>query len=102
MHLPISRTVAIAVFLGVASAFVTASADRTPGSPPARTAIQTTSGTNQPAESTHQAVINRYCVTCHSDKLRTAGLSLQGVSVDRPTEHADVWEKVVRKLRTAS
>jgi mono/diheme cytochrome c family protein len=41
-----------------------------------------------------------YCVSCHSDKLKTAGLSLQGLDLATVPEHADVWEKVMRKMRT--
>jgi mono/diheme cytochrome c family protein len=50
----------------------------------------------------HRAVLNTYCVTCHSDRLRTAGLSLQTLDVARPADAPDVWEKVVGKLRTAT
>ena len=46
-----------------------------------------------------QATINRYCVSCHSDRLKTAGLTLQGLDPANPGEHADVWERVVRKMR---
>ena len=46
-----------------------------------------------------QDLVTRYCVTCHNDRLKTAGLTLQGVDAARPGTHADVWEKVVRKLR---
>ena len=49
-----------------------------------------------------RAVINRYCVTCHNDRLQTGGLSLQGVDVGDVAAHAEVWEKVVRKLRAGA
>jgi hypothetical protein len=45
------------------------------------------------------AVINQYCVTCHSDKLKTANLSLQNLDLSAAGDHAEVLEKVVRKLR---
>jgi hypothetical protein len=50
--------------------------------------------------SSDRLLITRYCVTCHNDTLRTAGLTLQQVDVDDVGKHAAVWEKVVRKLRT--
>jgi hypothetical protein len=50
----------------------------------------------------HRAVLNTYCVTCHNDRLRTAGLSLQTLDVARPADAPDVWEKVIGKLRTAT
>jgi cytochrome c553 len=46
------------------------------------------------------ALVNTYCVTCHNDRLKTAGLSLQALDVANATEHAEVWEKVARKLRS--
>ena len=50
--------------------------------------------------SSHAALVNRACVSCHSDKLKTGGLSLQQVDVTGVSADADVWEKVVRKLRS--
>ena len=41
-----------------------------------------------------------YCVTCHNDRLKTAGLSLQTLELANVPAHAQVWEKVVRKLRS--
>ena len=52
--------------------------------------------------SQHHAVLNRYCVTCHNEKLKTAGLVLDMVDVDNPPAGAEVWEKVIRKLRTGA
>ena len=46
------------------------------------------------------AVIGRYCVACHNERLETAGLNLAGLDVAAVGEHPEVWEKVVRKLRT--
>jgi hypothetical protein len=44
-------------------------------------------------------VIDQYCVGCHNQKLQTAGLALDSVDPREASAHADVWEKVVRKLR---
>ena len=49
-----------------------------------------------------RAVIDKYCVTCHNTRIKTAGLALDALDVGRVAEHADVWEKVVRKLRTGA
>jgi mono/diheme cytochrome c family protein len=46
-----------------------------------------------------KATIDTYCVTCHNQRLNTGGLSLDGVSLADAPAHADVWEKVVRKVR---
>ena len=47
----------------------------------------------------HKAVIAKYCVTCHNDKLKTAGLVLSNLDIASPHTNAAEWEKVVRKLR---
>ena len=46
-----------------------------------------------------RAVLDRYCVSCHNGQLRTAGLLLDAMEVEQVGEHAEAWEKVVRKLR---
>src|SRR2546422_4447841 len=40
--------------------------------------------------------------TCHNQKLKTAGLMLDEADVASPGAAAEVWEKVVRKLRTST
>jgi hypothetical protein len=46
-----------------------------------------------------RALLDQYCVTCHNDRAKTANLSLQGLDLGAVGEHAELWEKVVRKLR---
>src|SRR5437016_10571147 len=48
----------------------------------------------------YATLVATYCVTCHSDRLKTAGLTLQGLGLTDVPEHAQVWEKVMRKLRS--
>jgi mono/diheme cytochrome c family protein len=43
-----------------------------------------------------------YCVTCHDQELRTAGLALDTLDLTKPAQHAEVLEKVIGKLRAAS
>ena len=45
------------------------------------------------------AVVRRYCVVCHNDRLLTGNLSLQVFDVAEAAVHAEVAEKMVRKLR---
>jgi len=49
--------------------------------------------------SPQHALINQYCVSCHNERAKVAGLMLDKMDIDHPGEHAEVWEKVVRKLR---
>jgi hypothetical protein len=51
------------------------------------------------AVSSHRATLNRYCVTCHNEKLKTADLVLDQADVDNPGANAEIWEKVTKKLR---
>ncbi len=50
----------------------------------------------QPAA--ERALLDQYCVTCHNQKLKTAGLTLDNADVAHVGDRADTWEKVVRKL----
>jgi hypothetical protein len=45
------------------------------------------------------ATLRDYCVTCHSQRLRTGGLSIEGLDLANVAHDAETWEKVVRKLR---
>src|SRR5580698_1504876 len=49
-----------------------------------------------------QAFIKKYCTTCHSDKLPTAGLSLESVNLSDVTKSGEILEKVVRKLASGA
>src|SRR6187455_309752 len=60
------------------------SAQATPGAPPAA----------------HRQFLDRYCAACHNERLKTADLNLVQADVSNPGAHPELWEKVVRKLRT--
>ena len=62
---------------------------------------QTPNVTPQSA-SQYRSVLERYCVTCHNERLRTAELVLSTMDVGNLREDPAVWEKVVRKLRTGA
>lgn len=46
------------------------------------------------------AVFNKYCVTCHNARLKTAGFVLDSAGVSHAADNAETWEKVIRKLRS--
>ncbi len=60
--------------------------------------LQTARAQPVPAAS-ERALLDQYCVPCHNQRLKTAGLMLDQLDIARMHDHADVWEKVVRKLR---
>src|SRR6266852_1257522 len=47
-----------------------------------------------------RAFVDHYCVGCHNERLKTAGLMLDKADVDHVGASAEVWEKVLRKLHT--
>ena len=49
---------------------------------------------------THAALVQKSCVSCHNDKTKTAGLSLQGLSPTDVPAHGEIWEKVLHKVRS--
>src|SRR5262245_59042843 len=65
-------------------------------------APQAPAAANAPVSSAPRAVLDKYCVTCHNEKLHTAGRALDKMDLASVSDHAEVWEKVVRKLRTGA
>ena len=47
-------------------------------------------------------MFTQYCVTCHNARLKTAGLVIDPASLSDVGAGAEMWEKVVRKLRTSA
>ena len=45
-------------------------------------------------------LLDRYCVTCHNARLKTAALEIDSLNVQRVGDNAQQWEKIVTKLRT--
>jgi mono/diheme cytochrome c family protein len=45
-----------------------------------------------------QALLQKYCITCHNEKLKTGGLTLRTEDLADVPAHAETWEKVIRKL----
>ncbi len=47
-----------------------------------------------------RALLDRYCVACHNERLKTGGVMFDQVDISRVAEHRELLEKVVRKLRS--
>jgi len=84
------RLASIALALGLV-AMVDASAVQQPAQAPAAT-----------PGAAPRAVLDKYCVTCHNQRLKTAGLALDTLELASLGDHAAAWEKVVRKIRTGA
>ena len=52
-----------------------------------------------PDAAAQRQLVNQYCVTCHNARLKTANLLLDQLDLATLGAHADIGEKVVRKLR---
>jgi hypothetical protein len=62
-------------------------------------ALVFTSTLGQQPASSQQELVNKYCVTCHNERAKTGGIVLEKIDVDHPAASAELWEKVIRKLR---
>jgi hypothetical protein len=49
-----------------------------------------------------KALIDQYCLGCHSQRLHTGGLDLESLSAGAPGGNAETWEKVIARLRAGS
>ena len=65
---------------------------------------QTTTSLSHPSgtDPWQRELLDRYCVTCHNERLRTAGLALDVLEVTTVGESPEIWENVVRKLRAGA
>ena len=92
------------VFAGAGYLQAIRTADRTsPAARPAAGPQTVASGIVSPdPAASHRALLNQYCVTCHNQRLKTAGLTLDTVDLAHADAQADVWEKVIRKVRTGA
>jgi mono/diheme cytochrome c family protein len=67
--------------------------------------LQTKAQTPRPVQSAaaatdpHRTMLSTYCFTCHNDRAKLGGLSLEGLNLQTPAENAQIWEKALRKLR---
>ena len=54
------------------------------------------------AESHGQALVNRYCLSCHNNQALRGGLSLEETPLTQLTGNEALWERVLRKLRAGA
>ncbi|MBV8844373.1 MAG: DUF1592 domain-containing protein [Bryobacterales bacterium] len=65
------------------------------------TAVAQAGGNAPPAVSAdqHRAMLNTYCTGCHNSRAKVGGLALEGLDLRAAADNAEIWEKVLRKLR---
>ena len=59
-------------------------------------------GASPGTAASQRALLDQYCVTCHSDRRGIGGLTLEGLDVADVSANAETWEHVVRKLRAGA
>jgi mono/diheme cytochrome c family protein len=60
-------------------------------------------GAASPASSSSpRAVLDQYCIACHNQRLRISGLALDTLDAAAIGANAEVWERVIGKLRAQS
>ena len=55
--------------------------------------------TGSSAVAQQKALIDQYCVTCHNQRTKTAGLALDTLDLTKLSQNAEIWEKAIMKLR---
>ena len=71
------------------------------GASPQAVASRTPSATTlSTATSSQRELLNKYCVVCHNERLRTGQITFEKVDLEDIGNGAELWEKVLRKLRS--
>jgi mono/diheme cytochrome c family protein len=89
---------------GARSAPAGATAPKAAATPRPRPAVVRAANVTTPAPDAatvakQRALLDQYCVTCHNDRMKTSNLSLESADLATIGDHAELWERVVRKLR---
>jgi len=61
--------------------------------------VPSAGGGQQHSNVAQLATIKQYCAGCHNDRIKSAGVSFEGLTPENIGQRADVFEKAVRKLR---
>src|SRR5262245_28678239 len=105
---PLLGTLTIAGALGACLAAATSAVPSRPDSrggiaavpaPFEQSARQADAGSVRSAD---RGFLDRNCVLCHDQKLRTAGLALDTADLEDIPGNAALWERVIRKLQSGA
>ena len=98
-------TAAVALYLSTAGWSALRAEPQAPAPAPAPVRASAEPGPAPAAASApdHRALLKQYCVTCHNERAKTGGLSLEGLdpanAAGNLLEKGDLLEKIVRKVR---
>lgn len=60
--------------------------------------LATASSQTPAASQARSEFVQQYCISCHSESLRTGGLVLEGIDPAKVSEDAGAWERVLRQV----
>ena len=100
------RLAGIAMVVGLAGGGLAETGSAQPPAPPAaREAPELAREARVGEIAAHGALLRRYCLTCHNQSLLERGtvpVELESADLENVPAQADVWEKVIRKVRTGT
>src|ERR1051326_1176897 len=65
-------------------------------------ALSVAAAAQAPPGADPRAFLDRYCISCHNQQLRIAGLVLNNLDVRQPAAQPELWERIIAKLRSGS
>jgi mono/diheme cytochrome c family protein len=92
------RVIWTAALLAMVVSFGVA-AEQTPAPPKPRTAAAKPTAPSGLSVDAQNELVKQYCASCHSERMKAGGLSLASFDASKVVDHADVAEKMIRKLR---
>lgn len=91
---------ALLVLLGPTLVGLSAAAQAPKAPAPPKMAVSHVSTALGASEADAQtALVKQYCSVCHNDRMKSGGLTLASFDASQAAQHADVTEKMIRKLR---
>ena len=102
-----NRTVLVLTAVGLALTASALTGDLNAAEPvaPIRPVVMHAQASQTATASPERALVSRYCVTCHNERRKLpagAPLLLDQLDADRMSGNAEIWEKVVRKVRSGA
>ena len=98
----LSGTLGLSGFIFMGAGYYNVHAARLQDAGAAARAAQTAPAPEAATAAEQRALLDKYCVTCHNQRAKTAGLMLDTVDIEHLGEAPETWEKVVRQLRAES
>jgi hypothetical protein len=87
----------VGILSGILTAILLAALNSVPAGAARQNEVRT--GPSPSPARTIREFTNQYCVGCHNERLKTAGLALDSRDFEHLAADADVWEKVIRKVQ---